>query len=115
MNVTHQERITKYASKLFISVDQLFTSKVQVETHFIGIQCGLLAAAPLQKFGTESLEELFSASDAKEDVLDTSIQLTQDDTTTKSVQVFTYNSIKHNNTTVMTLRSHLHLLNHLPY
>ena len=64
-----------------------------METHSIEIPCDLLVAAPFQKFGTESLQELFSASDTKEDILDTSIQLTQDDNITKSVQVFTYNSI----------------------
>ena len=58
------------------------TSEVQIETCSIGIQCDFLAAAPLQKFGTESLEEPLSTSDTEGADLDASFQLIQEDTTT---------------------------------
>ena len=64
----------------FVGTD---TSEVWVETRFIGIQCDLLAAVPFQKFGTESLEEPLSTSDSEEGDLNTSFQLTQEDTTTE--------------------------------
>ena len=61
------------------------TGQVQQETHSIGIQCNLLAAAPLQKLTsseTISAEESLS-TDTEEADLDTSFQLTQEDTTTE--------------------------------
>ena len=67
-------------TKYFVGTD---TSKVWVETRSIGIQCDLLAAVRLQKFGTESLEEPLSTSDTEEGDLDTSFQLTQEDITTE--------------------------------
>ena len=67
-------------AKYFVGID---TCEVQVETRSIGIQCDLLAAAPLQKFATESLEESLSTGDSEEGDLDTYFQLTQEDTTTE--------------------------------
>ena len=67
-------------AKYFVGTD---TSEVRVETRSIGIQCDLLAAVPLQKFGTECLEESLSTSDTEEGDLDTSFQFTQEDTTTE--------------------------------
>ena len=70
-----------------VGTNQPFTSdessEVQVETCSIGIQCDLLAVAPLQKFGTESLEEPLSTSDTEGADLNTSFQLIQEDTTTE--------------------------------
>ena len=69
--------------RYFVGTSQPFTSEVQVETCSIEIQCNLLTAAPLQKFGTESLEEPISTTDTEETDLDTSFQLIQEDTTTE--------------------------------
>ena len=59
-------------AKYFVDTDQHFSSKVWVETCSIGTQCDLLVAVPLQKFGTESLEEPLSTSDTEEANLHTS-------------------------------------------
>ena len=59
-------------AKYFVGTDQHFNSEVWVETCSIGIQCDLIVAVPLQKFGTESLEEPLSTSDTEEADLDTS-------------------------------------------
>ena len=67
-------------AKYFVGTD---TSEVWVETRSIGIQCDLLVAVPLHKFGTEFPEEPLSTSDTEEADLDTSFQLTQEDTTTE--------------------------------
>ena len=54
------------------------------ETHSIGIQCDLLAAAPLSVLTSKpiSVEESLS-TDTEEADLDTSYQLTHEDTTTE--------------------------------
>ena len=92
----------------FVGTNQPFTSdknsEVHIETCSIGIQGDLLAAAPLHKFGTKSLEEPLSTSDTEGTNLDTSFQLIQEDTTTEYVQVFIYTLINPINTIVMTLR-----------
>ena len=59
--------------------------QVQREACSIGIQCDLLVAAPLQKLTSSeslSVEESLS-TDTEEADLDTSFQLTQEDTTTE--------------------------------
>ena len=78
----HSESITltknqkNMYAKYFVGND---TSEVWGKTRSIGIQCDLLAAVSLQKFGTESIEEPLSTSDTEEADLDTSFQLTQED------------------------------------
>ena len=73
--------------KYFVGTDQPLISEVQVEICFIGIQCDLLVAKPLQKFATESLEEPLSTSDIEEADLDTCVQ--------DSIYVFSMLSLGH--------------------
>ena len=61
------------------------TEQTVPATCSIGIQCDLLAAAPLQKLTSESIsavEESLSTDNEEAD-LDTSYQLIQEDTTTE--------------------------------
>ena len=77
----------KYICKIFVGTDQHFNSKVWEEACSIGIQCDLLAAVPLQKFGTESLEQPLSTNDTKEADLNISFQLTHHHRVSKSVHL----------------------------
>ena len=73
----------KYVCRICRYIDQHFNYEVRVEACSIGIQCDPLAAVPLQKFGTESLEKPLSTSDTEEADLNISFQLAQEDTTTE--------------------------------
>ena len=81
---TDQPSFTEQVEPEQVEPEQVDPVQAEPEMCSIGIQCNLLAVAPLQKPMSESIpvEESLS-TDNKEADLDTSYQLIEEDTTTE--------------------------------
>ena len=78
------KHMNKQKSVIILGTDQLFTEQVRQETRSIGIQCDILAAAPLPILTSKPISvEASLSTDTEEAGLNTSFQLTHEDTTTE--------------------------------